>query len=109
VAVSQYISSTTELREPDRLIPYARHARTHCQTRLDLPTGVYTGIWWYASFPNHYQGDAAGATEARGKAATEAAAARIAAAIRAIKADNAGPRLQKEFFDAAQHPVDTKQ
>ena len=77
--------------------------------RLDLPAGVYTGIWWYASFPNHYQGDAAGATEARGKAATEAAAARIAAAIRAIKSDEIGPRLQQEFFAAAQHPVDTKQ
>lgn len=77
--------------------------------RLDLPAGVYTGIWWYASFPNHYQGDAAGATEARGKAATQASAARIAAAIRAIKADETGPRLQREFFDAAQHPVQTKQ
>lgn len=77
--------------------------------RLDLPTGVYTGIWWYASFPNHYQGDAAGATEARGKAATAAGASRIAAAIRAIKSDEVGPRLQKEFFEAAQHPLDTKQ
>jgi creatinine amidohydrolase len=77
--------------------------------RLDLPAGVYTGIWWYASFPNHYQGDAAGATEARGKAATEAAASRLAAAIRAIKSDVTGPRLQKDFFEAAQHPIDTKQ
>jgi creatinine amidohydrolase len=68
--------------------------------RLDLPSGVYTGIWWYASFPNHYQGDAAGATEARGKAASEAAASRIAAAIRAIKSDQTGLRLQKEFFKA---------
>src|ERR1700688_4882386 len=35
VAISQYISSTTELREPARPIPYARHARTHRQTRID--------------------------------------------------------------------------
>ncbi|MGH9663390.1 MAG: creatininase family protein, partial [Bryobacteraceae bacterium] len=26
------------------------------QNRLDLPTGVYKGIWWYAKFPNHYAG-----------------------------------------------------
>lgn len=26
------------------------------QNRVDLPEGVYTGIWWYAKFPNHYAG-----------------------------------------------------
>lgn len=77
--------------------------------RLDLPPGVYTGIWWYASYPNHYQGDAAGAAAARGTAATDISADRIANAIRAIKSDQAGPRLQKEFFDLAAHPTDTKQ
>ena len=35
--------------------------------RLELPEGVYTGIWWYAKFPNHYQGNSAGATAARGQ------------------------------------------
>jgi creatinine amidohydrolase len=77
--------------------------------RLDLPSSVYTGIWWYAKFPNHYQGDAAGATAARGTALMKMRSDGIVAAIRAIKADQMGPRLQKEFFDASQHPVDTKQ
>ncbi|HLK50711.1 MAG TPA: creatininase family protein [Bryobacteraceae bacterium] len=77
--------------------------------RLDLPIGVYTGIWWYASFPNHYQGDAAGANAARGTALMQARTNGIANAIRAIKADTAGPRLQKEFFEASKHPIDTKQ
>ena len=77
--------------------------------RLDLPTGVFTAIFWYASFPNHYQGDAAGANAARGAASIEFGAQRLANAIRAVKADQSGPRLQKEFFDAAQHPLDTKQ
>ena len=27
------------------------------QKRLHLPEGVYTGIWWYARFPDHYSGD----------------------------------------------------
>jgi creatinine amidohydrolase len=70
------------------------------QKRLDLPEGVYTGISWYARFPNHYAGDSAGATAARGDAAVKAAAARIASAIRAIK---------KEFFERAAKPTDTKQ
>ena len=77
--------------------------------RLDLPQGVYTGIWWYARFPNHYQGDSSGANKERGDAMNKARADGIANAIRAVKADQVSPRLQKEFFDAAQHPLDTKQ
>jgi creatinine amidohydrolase len=79
------------------------------QNRLELPDGVYTGIWWFAKYPNHYQGDAAGATAARGDAATKASAARIANAIRAIKRDESGPGLQKEFFEKAARPTATKQ
>jgi len=74
------------------------------QARLDLPEGVYTGIWWYARFPNHYEGNAAGATAARGEAATQAIARRLAGDIRAIKRDEAGPRLQREFFERVVQP-----
>jgi creatinine amidohydrolase len=77
--------------------------------REDLPPGLYTGIWWYASFPNHYQGDAAGATAARGQASMKARADGIANAIRAMKADQVSLRLQKEFFESAKHPLDSKQ
>ena len=77
--------------------------------RLDLPAGVLTAIFWYAMYPNHYAGDASGATAARGAALTETSANRMAAAIRAIKADQASPRLQKEFFEKATHPTDTAQ
>jgi creatinine amidohydrolase len=77
--------------------------------RLDLTSNVYTGIWWYAKFPNHYQGDAAGATAERGRALMQQRSDGIAAAIRAIKSDQVSPRLQKEFFDAAAKPTATKQ
>ncbi len=77
--------------------------------RLDLPSNVYTGIWWYSKFPNHYQGDAAGATAARGRALMQQRSDSIASAIRAIKSDQMGPRLQKEFFDASGKPLNTKQ
>ncbi|MGB2668724.1 MAG: creatininase family protein, partial [Candidatus Acidiferrum sp.] len=33
------------------------------QKRLKLPENVYTGIWWYARFPNHYSGDGSAATK----------------------------------------------
>jgi creatinine amidohydrolase len=75
----------------------------------NLPESVYTGIWWYASYPNHYQGDAAGATAARGKAATDYAATQLAAAIKTIKADTNALALQKEYFDKTDNPLTTRQ
>jgi creatinine amidohydrolase len=59
--------------------------------------------------PNHYAGDASGATAARGAAMVQYAASRLVIALRAIKADQVSPRLQKEFFDRAAHPLDTPQ
>ena len=79
------------------------------RNRLDLPNGVYTGIWWYAKFPDHYAGEGAAATRELGEFDMKAATANIANAIRAIKADQVGPRLQDEFFGRSKHPLDTKQ
>ncbi|MCZ2149055.1 MAG: creatininase family protein [Bryobacterales bacterium] len=79
------------------------------RNRLDLPTGVYTGIWWYARFPDHYAGDGTLAGKELGEFDMKAWASAVANAIRAIKADQTGPRLQQEFFEGAKHPLDTKQ
>jgi creatinine amidohydrolase len=98
--VSNVMASRPELAHPER----SSTESGADLNRLELPDGVYTGIWWYAKFPNHYQGDAAGATAARGEASTNATAARIANALRAIKRDETGPRLQKEFFEKAAKP-----
>jgi creatinine amidohydrolase len=77
--------------------------------RLDLPEGVYTGIWWYARFPEHYSGDAAPANKALGEFEMKAAVDATVRVIRSIKADQASQRLQNEFYDKAKHPLDTKQ
>jgi creatinine amidohydrolase len=79
------------------------------QKRLDLPPGVSTGINWYSRFPNHYQGDAAGATAARGDATMKILIERIVTAIRGVKADQTTQRLQDEFQAAETHPIDTRQ
>jgi creatinine amidohydrolase len=79
------------------------------QKRLDLPTGVYTGIWWYAKFPEHYAGDGAPATKELGEFDMKAWADSIANAIRAIKADQMSPRLQEEFYRKSLMPSQTKQ
>ena len=79
------------------------------QNREDLPPGLYTGIWWYARFPEHYAGDAAGANRALGEFDMKAWSDGIANAIRAVKSDQVSQKLQNEFFDKAKRPLDTKQ
>jgi creatinine amidohydrolase len=75
----------------------------------NLPAGLYTGMWWYARFPNHYAGDATGANKALGEFDMKAGAEQVAQAIRAVKADQVTLKLQNEFQEKAKHPLDTKQ
>jgi len=75
--------------------------------RLDLPAGVYTGIWWYAKFPNHYAGDATAANKELGEFDMNTWVNNIADAIRAIKSDQVSPRLQDEFFKKSREPLNT--
>jgi len=79
------------------------------QNRLKLPENLYTGIWWYARFPEHYAGDATGANRALGEFDMKAWTNSLAAAIRAVKVDESSLKLQNEFYEKALHPLDTKQ
>ena len=65
--------------------------------RLAIPN-VYTAIWWYSSYPNHYAGEGNVATANLGKVITDNTVASLAQALKAIKADNKTLRLQNEFF-----------
>lgn len=77
--------------------------------RQSLPGSVYTGIWWYARFPNHYAGQGEAATRELGEFDQKEWARQIAEAIKAIKADQVSLKLQNQFYEDAQHPLDTKQ
>ena len=68
------------------------------QKRLSLPD-LYTAIWWYAAFPNHYAGEGAKASRELGQVITEYRIASMARALRTVKADTKTLELQKEFFD----------
>ena len=78
------------------------------QARLSLPPGVYTAIWWYARFPNHYAGDGAAATVELGQFEAATEIKNLVDAIKAIKADTRSLALQQEFYDKAKHPLDTR-
>lgn len=66
--------------------------------RLTIPN-VYTPIWWYADFPNHYAGEGAKATKELGQLITEHYIDGLVQALKAIKADTKTLQLQNEFFD----------
>jgi creatinine amidohydrolase len=76
--------------------------------RQKLPENVYTGIWWYSRFPNHYSGDGSLATHEFGQFRMDAWIAGIVKATRAVKADQESLKVQNEFFEKAAHPMDTQ-
>ena len=79
------------------------------QKRQALPGSVYTGIWWYARFPNHYAGEGAAATKELGEFDQKEWSRQIAGALKAIKADDVSLKLQNQFYEDSQHPLETKQ
>ena len=68
------------------------------QKRSDLPN-IYTPIWWYSSFPNHYSGEGDKATKEFGKFITDHEIASFTKALQAVKADTKTLQLQNEFYD----------
>jgi creatinine amidohydrolase len=78
------------------------------QAHLKLPDSLYTAIWWYARFPNHYSGDGSAASHELGEADMKSWIDQVVGSIRAVKADDASLKLQNEFFEKAKHPLETR-
>ena len=70
---------------------------------------IYTGIWWYASFPNHYAGDGSKATAEAGQLIMDSVVAQFADVIKDIKEDKNVPQLMEQFYKDAENPLNTKQ
>ena len=79
------------------------------QERLKNLPNVYTGIWWYAKFPNHYGGDGAKANAVAGELLINSKVDQLVKLIQAVKKDEVVPNLQNEFFDKSENPLKTKQ
>jgi creatinine amidohydrolase len=77
--------------------------------RENLPEGVYTAIWWYARFPDHYAGEGSVANRELGEYQVKWWVDSVTKIIAAIKADDISLKLQNEFFEKTAHPLDTKQ
>ncbi|MGC8749687.1 creatininase family protein [Hydrotalea sp.] len=72
------------------------------QHRLNIPN-VYTAIWWYADFPNHYAGEGDKATKELGELEVNHVVNQLSDAIKAVKADKATLLLQQEFYNRVRH------
>jgi creatinine amidohydrolase len=70
---------------------------------------VYTGIWWYASYPNQYGGDGSKSSEQAGKILIGSTVDQLVDLIRKVKADTIVPGLQEQFFKESENPLKTKQ
>jgi creatinine amidohydrolase len=68
------------------------------QNRLKLPSTLYTAIWWYASYPNHYAGDASFASLELGKLITDNTLNELITAIKSVKNDSQTLEIQREYF-----------
>jgi len=102
-------TSTMMAHRPDLVHPGRAGTQSGSDlARLVLPD-TYTGIWWYARFPNHYAGDGSPASRELGEMVVTAGARQLAAMIRAVKADTKVLELQKRFFDEADRPLATTQ
>jgi creatinine amidohydrolase len=75
------------------------------QNRLSkLPYG-YTGIWWYAKYPNHFASDTNTPDKRLGELLITGDASQAAELIKFLKEDNTIQHLQEEFFKKADKPV----
>jgi creatinine amidohydrolase len=77
--------------------------------RLDHIPYIYTGLSFYASYPNFYVGDASYSDPRIGEIMINSAADRLVEVIRILKTDDTIEELQNQFYDESENPLKTKQ
>ncbi len=79
------------------------------QARLKhIPTN-FTGIFWYAQYPNHYAGDGSYAKPELGELLINSQAEQLVELIKVLKKDDAILNLQNRFYKESENPLKTKQ
>lgn len=79
------------------------------QARLESIPFQYTGIWWYAQYPNHYAGDGSKSSAELGKTVFGFEADQLVKLIQTVKKSNKIEELQNQFYQQATDPLKTKQ
>lgn len=75
------------------------------QARLKgLPFG-YTGIWWYARYPNHFASDVNTPDDELGDLLLKSWSSQVAQLVKYLKNNNTIEQLQEEFMKKADNPL----
>ena len=77
--------------------------------RLDSLPFAYTPIWWYAKYPNHYAGDGSHASKELGELLITSEVDQLVKLVKFLKTDITTHRLQREFYERSEQPLDTPQ
>lgn len=73
--------------------------------RLSELKNAYTGIWWYADYPENYTNDAHEASSEKGRRILDVHVKSLAECIRHVKEDVIVKKLEDEYQKRAEHPV----
>ncbi len=103
-------TSTMMITRPDLVkIDRAAFESGDDQKRLSSIPDQYTGIWWYARFPNHYSGDGSKASIGLGQFLIDSEVEKLVGLIKNMKASDKIQEIQDLFFKDAANPLETKQ
>lgn len=79
------------------------------QARLQHVPTNFTGIFWYAQYPNHYAGDGSYAKPELGELLISSQADQLVELIKVLKKDDTILELQNRFYKESENPLKTKQ
>jgi creatinine amidohydrolase len=92
-------TATNILMRPDLVkLERANDEDWRDQNRLEHLPDFWTGVSWYARFPNHYAGDGSKATVELGRWWNDSQTKKLAEALRKVKDDSVAPQVQEENY-----------
>jgi len=99
-------SSVVQVIRPD--LVYTEKAAEESggdMARLDSMPYAYTGIWWYAKFPNHYAGDGRKVNPLIGELYINNQVMQLVELIRYLKKSDRVLELQNEYYLRSENPI----
>jgi len=103
-------TSMIQVSRPDLVhIDRAKEQSGQDLARLKHIPSKFTGIFWYAQYPNHYAGDGSFAKSELGELLINSQANQLADLIKILKKDDTILNLQNRFYNESKKPLKTKQ
>jgi|WetSurSiteA1Bulk_404760.scaffolds.fasta_scaffold00536_9 creatinine amidohydrolase len=106
---AEFETSSMMANRPDLVHKDAIVEETGADLQRLKSLDAYTGIWWYAQYPNHYNTGATAASAELGKAVVDAEVTDFVGFLKRVKNDTATLQLQEEFYKQSADPLLTPQ